>query len=85
VLAAGLSLTPNAILARLRNLRLVFVALVLNFVATPVFALVLSILIPLERPHAIGLLLLGGAAGCTVPAKARARPRSDLGFAVALL
>jgi BASS family bile acid:Na+ symporter len=63
MLAAGLSLTPHAILAPLRNLRLVLVALALNFVAAPVFALALSMVIPLERPHAIGLILLGGAAG----------------------
>ena len=49
MLAAGLSLTPHAILAPLRNLRLGN-SRSLNFVAAPVFALVLSIVIPLERP-----------------------------------
>ena len=85
MLAAGLSLTPRAILAPLRNVRLVLVALALNFVAAPVFALALSIVIPLERPHAIGLILLGGAAGAPFLPKLVERAHGDLGFAVALM
>jgi predicted Na+-dependent transporter len=71
MLAAGLSLTPRAILAPLRNLGLVLVALALNFVAAPFFALVLSIVIPLERPHAIGLI-------CLVARRARLSCQSSL-------
>jgi predicted Na+-dependent transporter len=85
MLAAGLNLTPHAILAPLRNLRLVLVALALNFVAAPLFALVLSIVIPLERPHAIGLVLLGGAAGAPFLPKLVEGAHGDLGFAVALM
>jgi predicted Na+-dependent transporter len=85
MLAAGLSLTPHAILAPLRNLRFVLVALALNFVAAPVFALALTIVIPLERPHAIGLILLGGAAGAPFLPKLVESARADLGFAVALM
>jgi bile acid:Na+ symporter, BASS family len=85
MLAAGLSLTPYTILAPLRNLRLVLVALVRNFVAAPAFALVLSILIPLERPHAIGLILLGGAAGAPFLPKLVEGAHGDLGFAVMLM
>jgi bile acid:Na+ symporter, BASS family len=83
MLAAGLTLTPHAILTPLRNVRLVLVALVLNFVVAPVFALVLSI--PLERPHAIGLVLLGGAAGAPFLPKLAEGAGGDLGFAVALM
>jgi predicted Na+-dependent transporter len=61
------------------------VALVLNFVAAPVFALVLSIVIPLERPHAIGLILLGGAAGAPFLPKLVEGAHGDLGFAVTLM
>jgi bile acid:Na+ symporter, BASS family len=85
MLAAGLTLTPHAILAPLRNLRLVLVALALNFVAAPVFALALTIVIPLERSHAIGLVLLGGAAGAPFLPKLVESARGDLGFAVALM
>ncbi len=85
MLAAGLSLTPRAILAPLRNVRLVLTAVALNFVAAPVFALVLTIVIPLERPHAIGLLLLGGAAGAPFLPKLAESAHGDFGFAVALM
>ena len=85
MLAAGLSLTPCAVLAPFRNMRLLLVALVLNFVVAPAFALVLSILIPLERPHAIGLILLGGAAGAPFLPKLVEGAQGDLGFAVALM
>jgi bile acid:Na+ symporter, BASS family len=85
MLAAGLSLKPRAMLAPLRDVRLVLVALALNFVAAPVFALVLSIVIPLERPHAIGMVLLGGAAGAPFLPKLVESAHGDLGFAVALM
>jgi bile acid:Na+ symporter, BASS family len=85
MLAAGLSLTPHAVLAPFRNMWILLVALGLNFVVAPVFALVLSILIPLERPYAIGLVLLGGAAGAPFLPKLVERADGDLGFAVALM
>ena len=85
MLAAGLSLTPRAILTPLRNARLVLAALALNFVVAPVLAVVLTIVIPLERPHAIGLILLGGAAGAPFLPKLAENAQGDLGFAVALM
>jgi bile acid:Na+ symporter, BASS family len=85
MLAAGLSLTPHAVLAPFRNMWILLVALGLNFVVAPAFALVLSILIPLERPHAIGLILLGGAAGAPFLPKLVEGAQGDLGFAVALM
>ncbi len=85
MLSAGLSLTPRAILAPLCNVRLVLVTLTLNFLVAPVFALVLTIAIPLERPHAIGLLLLAGAAGAPFLPRLVESARGDLGFAVALM
>jgi bile acid:Na+ symporter, BASS family len=84
MLAAGLGLTPRAVLAPLRNFRLVSAALALNFLVAPLFALLLTIAIPLERPHAIGLLLLGGAAGAPFLPKLVESAQGDLGFAVAL-
>jgi bile acid:Na+ symporter, BASS family len=85
MLAAGLSLTPRGILAPLRDVRLVLVTLALNFLVAPVFAVVLTMVIPLERPHAIGLLLLGGAAGAPFLPKLAESAHGDLGFAVALM
>ena len=85
MLAAGLSLTPRAIFSPLRNARLVLAALALNFLVSPAFAVMLTILIPLERPHAIGFLLLSGAAGAPFLPKLVENAHCDVGFAVALM
>jgi len=85
MLATGLTLTPPAMLAPLRNVRLVLVALALNFVLAPAFAWVLTIVIPLDRGHAIGLLLLGGAAGAPFLPKVVESARGDLTLAAALM
>ncbi|HEY5741074.1 MAG TPA: bile acid:sodium symporter [Terrimicrobiaceae bacterium] len=85
MLAAGLSLKPRALLAPLRDVRLVLAAIVLNFVAAPLFAVFLTLVVPLERPHAIGLLLLSGAAGAPFLPKLAEGAGGDRGFAVALM
>lgn len=85
MLAVGLSLTPRAILASLSNARLVLTALALNFLLAPAFAVTLTKLIPIERPHAIGLLLLSGAAGAPFLPKLVQDAHCDLGVAVALM
>jgi bile acid:Na+ symporter, BASS family len=85
MLAVGLSLTPRAILAPLSNARLVLTALALNFLFAPAFAVALTKLIPLERPHAVGLLLLSGAAGAPFLPKLVQDAHCDLGVAVALM
>jgi bile acid:Na+ symporter, BASS family len=85
MLSVGLSLTPRAILAPLHNARLVLTALALNFLLAPAFAVALTKLIPLERPHAIGLVLLSGAAGAPFLPKLVQDAHCDLGVAVALM
>lgn len=85
MLATGLTLTPQAMLAPLRNARIVLLALVLNFVLAPAFAWLLTTLIPLDRGHAIGLLLLGGSAGAPFLPKVVESARGDLALAAALM
>jgi bile acid:Na+ symporter, BASS family len=85
MLSAGTSLKPRAIFEPLRDKRLVLVALVLNFAVAPALAVVLTLAIPLERPYAVGLLLLGGAAGAPFLPKLAEGAQGDLGFAVALM
>lgn len=85
LLAAGLSLRPRAILEPWRDRRLMLVALVLNFMVAPALAMILARVIPIERPYAIGLLLLGGAAGAPFLPKLVEGAGGDLGFAVALM
>ena len=85
MLAMGLTLTLPAIVAPLRDVRLVLLALGLNFVLAPAFAWLLTVVIPLDRGHAIGLLLLGGAAGAPFLPKVVQNARGDLALAAALM
>jgi BASS family bile acid:Na+ symporter len=85
MLAAGLTLTPQAVAAPLRRPRLVVLALGLNFLLAPALAWLLAILIPLQRGHAIGLMLLGGAAGAPFLPKLVDAARGDPALAAALM
>ena len=67
MLAVGLSLTVNEILAPLSRGKLVFLALLANFVLMPLAALVIARVLSLDQPLGIALLLLGAAAGATRP------------------
>ena len=83
--ATGLALTPRAITTPLRDRRFVLLALALNFVLAPAFAWLLTVVIPLDRAHAAGLLLLGGAAGAPFLPKLVETARGDLAPAAALM
>jgi BASS family bile acid:Na+ symporter len=83
--AMGLSLQSSAIIAPLRNIRLVLVTLGLNFAVAPAFAWLLTLVIPLAPGHAIGLLLLSGAAGAPFLPKLVINARGDLSVAGAIL
>ena len=82
MLAMGLSLTPSQILQPLRNYRLVALALLANFVAMPLIALALARLLGLEEPFAVGLLLLGCAAGAPFLPKLAQLSKGDIAFSV---
>src|SRR6187401_3602216 len=83
--AMGLTLTPRAIAAPLRDVRFVLLALALNFVLAPACAWLLTKMIHLDRGHAAGLMLLGGAAGAPFLPKLVETARGDLGSAAALM
>lgn len=83
--AAGLGLGVRDVVAPLRRGRLVLLALVANFVVAPAVALALTQLLPLERPHAVGLLLLGGAAGAPFLPKLAEAAKGDVAFSVGLM
>ena len=63
MLAMGLGLTIGQIIAPLRNLRLVAMSLLANFILIPVIAVALSKVLRLDESFGVGLLLLGTAAG----------------------
>jgi BASS family bile acid:Na+ symporter len=85
MLTAGLGLSVRDIVAPLRHVRLVLLALAANFVLAPGIAVGLTELLPLERPYAIGLLLLGGAAGAPFLPKLAELCKGDLAFSVGLM
>lgn len=85
MLATGLTLTAQAMLAPLRDAQLVLRALVLNFVLAPALAWAITMVVPLDRGHAAGLLLLGCAAGAPFLPKVIESARGDLALAAALM
>jgi bile acid:Na+ symporter, BASS family len=85
MLAVGLSLTIRQILAPLRNGRLVFLALLANFVLMPLAALAIARILRLDQPLGIALLLLGAAAGAPFLPKLAGIAKGDLAFAVGLM
>ena len=85
MLAMGLSLTVAQILQPLRNLRLVGKTLLANFVLVPLVAYVLVTLIPLDHSLAIGLILVGTAAGGPFLPKLVQFSKSNIAFGVGLM
>lgn len=63
MLAMGMSPTMPQIIEPLKNVRLVILALLANFVLVPLLAYGILLLIPLEQSLQIGLILLATAAG----------------------
>lgn len=85
MLAMGMSLTMAQILDPLKNLRLVVLALLANFVLVPLLTFVLNRIIPLEQSLQIGLVVLGTAAGAPFLPKLVQGARGDIAFGVGLM
>jgi len=85
MLAMGLGLTVSQIIAPLRNVRLVVLALLANFVLMPLGALALAAMLRLDQPLGVGLLLLGAAAGAPFLPKLAQIAKGNLAFAVGLM
>src|SRR5262249_40441182 len=85
MVTAGLGLAVRDIVTPLRRTRLVLLAILANFVIAPALAFGLTKLIPIDRPYAIGLLLLGGAAGAPFLPKLAEAAKGDLAFSVGLM
>lgn len=83
--AAGLGLGLRDLVAPLRRGRLVLLAALANFALAPALAYALTAAFPLDRPYAIGLLLLGGAAGAPFLPKLAEAAKGDVAFSVGLM
>ena len=84
MLAVGSSLTVGQIVAPLRNGKLVFFALLANFVLMPAAAVAIAKLLSLDQSLGVALLLLGVAAGAPFLPKLAGIAKGDLAFAVGL-
>jgi BASS family bile acid:Na+ symporter len=82
MLAMGAGLTVSQIFEPLRNVRLVVLALLANFVVMPLGALALAKVLGLDEPFGVGLLLLGCAAGAPFLPKLAELAKGNLAFAV---
>lgn len=84
-LGVGLSLTPAQILAPLKDIRVVSLTLVANFVAAPLVAFGLWRVLNLDEPLGVGLLLCGLAAGAPFLIKLAEFAKADTGLTVGLM
>ena len=85
MLAMGTGLTLARIIERLRNVRLVLLALLANFVLMPIGAEALAKVLRVDEPVEVGLLLLGCAAGGPFLPTFAERAKGDLAFAVSTM
>jgi BASS family bile acid:Na+ symporter len=85
MVTVGLSLKLREVLAPLRKVRLVLLALGANFLLAPLLAYLLTLVIPMSPSHAVALLLLGSAAGAPFLPKLAELARGDLAFSVTLM
>ena len=81
----GLGLTVGQIVEPLKQVRLVLLALLANFVIVPAVAYALTRILPLEQDLQIGLILFSAVAGAPLSIKATQSANGDMRFAVGLI
>lgn len=81
----GLGLTVQRIVAPLRSVKFVVLSLIANFVLVPLLAVGIARLLRLDEPFALGLLLLGLAAGAPFMPKVVGIAKGELGLSVGLM
>ncbi|MBW4444943.1 MAG: sodium:proton symporter [Plectolyngbya sp. WJT66-NPBG17] len=85
LLDTGLSLTVQQIWEPLRNVRLILLSLLANFVLVPLLVYVLLQVVPLSEPVKIGLTILAVAAGPPVLPKLAQLVNGNLAYAAGLM
>ena len=85
MLAMGFSLTVPQIIAPLKNLRLVVLALALNFVAVPLLVWAIQAVMDLDQDIYTGLVLIGTAAGAPFLPKLAEAAKGNAAFSVGLM
>ena len=85
MLSLGLSLTMGQIIEPLKNVRLVVLALVANFILVPIVAYALTLIFPLNESITTGLILLSTAAGAPFLPKLVEMAKGNTAFSVGLM
>jgi BASS family bile acid:Na+ symporter len=85
MLAMGLSLTIPQIIAPLKNLKLVILALAVNFVAVPLVVWGIQAVMGLDQDVYTGLLLMATAAGAPFLPKLAQTAKGNIAFSVGLM
>ena len=85
MMSLGLSLKMRQIIEPLRNVRLVILALVANFILVPIIAYVITLIFPLDEAVRIGLILLATAAGAPFLPKLAAVAKGNVALSVGLM
>ena len=85
MLAMGLSLTLPAIIEPLKNLRLVILALAVNFIAVPLVVWGIQVVMNLDQDIYTGLILMGTAAGAPFLPKLAQVAKGNAAFSVGLM
>jgi BASS family bile acid:Na+ symporter len=85
MLAMGLSLTVAQIVKPLKNVRLVILALLANFVLVPLLALGITWVLPLDPALETGLIVLSTVAGAPFLIKEVQAARGDIALGVGLM
>jgi predicted Na+-dependent transporter len=85
MLAMGMSLTVKQILDPLRNVRLVLLALVGNFILVPALAWLMTAVLPMGQPQATALILVGACAGAPFLPKLAQMSKGNVALSVGLM
>lgn len=81
----SLSLKVKQYIEPLKNVRLVVLALVVNFVLVPIMAYVIILILPMDESLEIGLILLATAAGAPFLPKLAEVAKGNTAFSVGLM
>jgi BASS family bile acid:Na+ symporter len=85
MLAMGFSLTMPEIIEPLKDLRLVVIALAVNFVAVPLIAVIIDAVLSLDDDLSTGLTIISAAAGAPFLPKLAGAAKGNMAFSVGLM
>ena len=85
LLVMGLELNPKAAFRGLKDFRFVTYSVLWSFVLGPLIAWLVTLVIPLEKPYAIGLILMGMTPCAPFLPKLTNKAKGDIGYTSAFM